>query len=138
MGDLQAGIYYLQANITAGNASEIRFWDNVGNDIQPHVSLIPTDAGNHISLSFRGPAIGAGLMVATPDVDMNIVWRLNGVINSPGAEGTATPTPSGTPEPPSASMGFGPGQLSSAPGFRLSGDTLKELMSLMSAALLLW
>lgn len=70
-GDLAAGDYILDANIT-GLAFDIRLWDNVGNDLVEGV--ITPNAQNQISLSFKGPRIGVGLMLATPDTKAEIAW----------------------------------------------------------------
>ena len=75
-GDLSpAGEYTLEATIK-GEAFDVRLWDNVGQDLV--VGAITPDAQNKIKLNFKGPRVGVGLMVATPDTDAEVSWELSG------------------------------------------------------------
>jgi hypothetical protein len=60
----------------------------VGDDLI--VGVITPDERNHISLTFSGPAIGVGLMVATGDTETTISWALETSDNGDGDSATVT------------------------------------------------
>ena len=81
LGDLAPGEYTLDANLT-GTAFDVRLWDNVGRSLV--VGPINPNDANQISLRFDGPAIGVGLMMATPDAKAEIAWELGGSAGGSG------------------------------------------------------